>query len=380
MFDECEDIYINGYDKKIKFKDSLEYWKDKFQRVVKFIHDKMHGIFGDKDDKYKEMADNIYFDLKIVYNLVCREVYMYIFLGIVGELATVVGSVAISLNGAFDSVLEISKNGYKIDKSVLDEYEKRQAEEKKEKTNGFKKALGVVLLFVPGVNLLRAGIANIKMKKSVMNDPQIKEALIPMTDSEKEQYAKMEGKMQKLAFTAFTTAKENEQEEFFGFIGKRPIVVDHGLTSLSYEELIPLAYTLDEVKRLNEATTYSYRIGKIDGKNVAVIGIPNPDSPVSRIQFKSEDYKITHAYDKMTEEEAQDKTFIVYPFTTHNEEEVQKVIEEIKQFRIDGTRANLELVPKQTIFEPAYVPTETKETIVEEQGPVLKKTLYPKGK
>ncbi len=306
---------------------------------------------------------------------------MYIFLGIVGELATVVGSVAITLNGVLDSVLEISKNGYKIDKSVLDEYEKRQAEQKKEKTNGLKKALGVVLLFVPGVNLLRAGIANIKMKKSVMNDPQIKEALIPMTDREKEQYAKMEGKMQKLTFTAFTTAKENE-EEFFGFVGKRAIVVDHGLTSLYYEELTPLAYTLDEVKKLNEATTYSYRLGKIDGKNVAIIGIPNPDSPVSRIQFKSEDYKITHAYDKMTEEEAQDKTFIVYPFTTHNEEEVQKVIEKIKQFRIDGTRrANLEPVPKQTIFEQAYVPTETEETIVEEQqGPVLKKTLYPKGK
>ena len=60
MFDECEDIYINGYDKKIKFKDSLEYWKDKFQRVVKFIHDKMHGIFGDKNDEYKEIADNLF--------------------------------------------------------------------------------------------------------------------------------------------------------------------------------------------------------------------------------------------------------------------------------------------------------------------------------
>ncbi|MDD6223594.1 MAG: hypothetical protein PUB18_01160 [bacterium] len=34
--------------------------KDKFQRVVKFIHDKIHGIFGDKDDKYKEMADNLF--------------------------------------------------------------------------------------------------------------------------------------------------------------------------------------------------------------------------------------------------------------------------------------------------------------------------------
>lgn len=27
MFDECDDIYINGHDKKIKFKDLLEYIK-----------------------------------------------------------------------------------------------------------------------------------------------------------------------------------------------------------------------------------------------------------------------------------------------------------------------------------------------------------------
>ena len=28
--------------------------------MVKFIHDKIHGIFDDKDDKYKEMADNLF--------------------------------------------------------------------------------------------------------------------------------------------------------------------------------------------------------------------------------------------------------------------------------------------------------------------------------
>lgn len=28
MFDKCDDIYINGYDKKIKFKDLLEYIKN----------------------------------------------------------------------------------------------------------------------------------------------------------------------------------------------------------------------------------------------------------------------------------------------------------------------------------------------------------------
>ena len=38
----------------------MDYWKDKLQRLVKFIHDKIHGIFGDKDEKYKEMADNLF--------------------------------------------------------------------------------------------------------------------------------------------------------------------------------------------------------------------------------------------------------------------------------------------------------------------------------
>ena len=59
---------LNNKDNEISFlkskikdlKDSLDYWKDKFQRVIKFIHDKIHGIFGDKDEKYKEIADNLF--------------------------------------------------------------------------------------------------------------------------------------------------------------------------------------------------------------------------------------------------------------------------------------------------------------------------------
>ncbi len=298
---------------------------------------------------------------------------MIIFLGIVGELATVIGSVAITFNAGLDSVLEISKNGYKIDKSVLDEVQKKQAEEKNKKNTLANRILGTVLLLVPGVNLINASVKGVKTKKSVMNDPQIKEAIVPMTEKEKEQYAKMEGKLQKLTFTAFTSSKENE-EEFLGFIGKRPIAVNHGLTSLFYEELMPLDYTLDEVKRLNEATTYSYRIGKIDGKNIAIIGIPNPNSPVSKIQFKTEDYKITHTYEKMTEEEAQDKTFTVYPFTTDDDTQanVEEVIQEIKKSRIDSaTKANLEALNLQPGLEQENISTEAKE----QKGPRLVRTI-----
>ena len=51
---------------------------------------------------------------------------MVIFLGILGEVATIVGSIAITINAGLDSILEISKNGYKIDKNILDEVQKKQ--------------------------------------------------------------------------------------------------------------------------------------------------------------------------------------------------------------------------------------------------------------
>ncbi len=294
---------------------------------------------------------------------------MIIFLGIVGELATIIGSVVITVNAELDSVLEISKNGYKIEKSVLDEIQKKQAEEK-QKLNLAKKIEGAVLLLLPGINLINASIKGAKLKKSVMNDPQIKEAIVPMTEKEKEQYAKMEGKLQKLAFTTFTASKKDEKE-FFGFIGKRPIVVDHGLTSLYYEPLISLDYTLDEVKRLNEATTYSYRIGKVDGKNVAIIGIPNPNSPVSRVQFKNEDYSVIHTYEKMTLEEAQDKTFTVYPFMSEADENIQKVVDEIKLSRTENvTNDNLERLQVESMLDEEVTLSET------EQGPRLVKTMH----
>lgn len=271
---------------------------------------------------------------------------MIVFLIIVGELATVIGSAVIMGNATLDSILEIPKNGYKVDKEVIEEIQKQQAEEKKVKTSLFNRILGTILLLTPGVNLLNASIKGYRIKKSVINDPKVKEFLVPMTEEEKEQYAKIEGKLQKVAFTAFTSGREDEEEEFIGFNGNRTLVLDHGLTSLYYEELMPLEYTLDEVKRLNDATTYSYRIGQIDGKNVAVIGIPNSESSISRIKFKSEDYNITHDYVKMSEEEAQDKTFTVYPFTIHDDtkDDVEKIIQEIKQSRIDSaTKANVDV-------------------------------------
>jgi len=58
---EIDESLVSRLKSKMEdLKDTLDYWKDKFQRVVKYIHDKIHCIFGDKDDKYKEMADNLF--------------------------------------------------------------------------------------------------------------------------------------------------------------------------------------------------------------------------------------------------------------------------------------------------------------------------------
>ena len=270
---------------------------------------------------------------------------MLIFLAIVGELATIGITAYITVNGVLDTILEISNNGYKIDKRAVEKYQSQQQEIKKKNITTLKRILGAIGLFTPGYNILNSAIAVHKMKKEIMNTPEIKEAIVPMTEEEKEQYAKMEGKFQKIAFASISIDNDDNEQEFVGFPGHRALVVDHGLTTMYNDELLPLGYTLDEVKRLNDATGFSYRIGKMDGKNVAIIGIPNSESAVSRLRFKSEDYDVTHDYEQMSEEEAQDQTFSIYPFMVRDDdvENMQKIIEEIKESRVEAaTQANLD--------------------------------------
>ena len=306
---------------------------------------------------------------------------MMIFLGIIVELATVAGTLAIIVRSEIDAVIKIPENGYKIDKDTFEKWRKQRAETVKEITP-FKKWKFLFFLVFPGVNLINATIRGIQLKRSVMNDPQIQEALIPMTQEEKDFYSRLEGRFQKVMCATFSIAKK-EEEEFMGFVGKHPIIVDHGLMSIYNEKLLPLAYTLDEVKRLNEATTYSYRIGKVDGRNVAIIGIPNSNKAVCRLEFVKEDGGVKHTYESISEEEAQNSTFIVYPFSSDDEEKVQKVIEEIRASRIQNAK-KVTAVSSQnnqttsTYLDALQLPNENLVDIQAKEncGPVLKKSLF----
>ena len=42
-------------------KNTLEYWKDKFEKLISFLHDKLHSWY-DKDDKYIDVVNDMYDD------------------------------------------------------------------------------------------------------------------------------------------------------------------------------------------------------------------------------------------------------------------------------------------------------------------------------
>ena len=42
-------------------KTTLDYWKDKFEKLISFLHDKLHSQY-DKDDKYIDVVNDMYED------------------------------------------------------------------------------------------------------------------------------------------------------------------------------------------------------------------------------------------------------------------------------------------------------------------------------
>lgn len=84
---------------------------------------------------------------------------MYIVVGTIFGLATIVGSAVISLNTNIKTKLSISKKGYKIE-----EIEKAIIDGKIENDG----KLGSVLLFVPGINLMYVGLNRVIIKSDIM--------------------------------------------------------------------------------------------------------------------------------------------------------------------------------------------------------------------
>ena len=57
-----KDNEISFFKSKINdLKNIIEYWKDKFEKLISFLHDKLHSWY-DKDDKYIDVVNEMYDD------------------------------------------------------------------------------------------------------------------------------------------------------------------------------------------------------------------------------------------------------------------------------------------------------------------------------
>ncbi len=232
---------------------------------------------------------------------------MTIALGLFLELISVASSYFININSGAEAVLELTKNGYKIDYDTYEKYIEKVSKEFN-KNKYFK----ILLLLLPGINIINAFINKNKYKKDMVNDRLIRESKVPMTDKEIEQFNNIKYKYNQLLYTLFLFTNTNEEKELI-FDGIQPIIIDNCLLKLE-EKLLPLAYTLEEVMYLNNLTNNSYRLGKVDGVNTAIIGIPNSQYKVLRVNYDFENELETHDFNEISLEEAKDKTFIVYLF------------------------------------------------------------------
>ena len=79
---------------------------------------------------------------------------MYIFLGIVLELATIIGTLAYNAKIIMDSILIIPEHGYRIDYMTLRNLNAKPYTKSQKLRKALGKALGAVLTLVPIINLL----------------------------------------------------------------------------------------------------------------------------------------------------------------------------------------------------------------------------------
>lgn len=293
---------------------------------------------------------------------------MTILLAILIEILSVVGSSVIALKGATDALLQIPENGYKLDMETLQKYQQQYLQNNDKKRRGLAK----ILLFTPGVNLIFMTVNSYKFKRNVMNDETVRKTLIAMTDDEKEEYAKIDNYFEKVLFTL---ASEKD-----AIIRKNSSGIQVG-TAAIYNEALPEVYTVEEVKRLNDVTKDTYRLGIIDGVPTAIIGIPGEDRPVKIIKFKDEDYKVSHKYVHISEWTARDKSFVVYPFFNHYPEELEKCNREIIEARNNENvkrgveQTSVVSTTNKIVVEPQidYLYEEEDTTIGEVSGPTLVK-------
>jgi hypothetical protein len=293
---------------------------------------------------------------------------MNIGLVVLAELLSMGFTGVVNVINVLNVVIDIAEDGYVLNRDKVMEVKENNKWIKNKEDKVINK-LKTISFFIPVVNILVAALDNIGLKDRIIKEYKANDVLVELSEKDIEYFKSLKTKMQKILYITAQYDKKDGQE-VIGFMGNTPlVVVDHDLSRLNYEKLLPLDYTLNEVKLLNNLTGYSYRAGTIDDENVAVIGIPNPNSTLKRVEYPNDNFITAHKYVKMDLEEAKDKTFTVYPFTYDGEikRNLDVAVEEIKQKRLNNYNCEEVYTPQiEEFFEEVYNPTQSEVPLNEE--------------
>ena len=251
----------------------------------------------------------------------------------VAQVTTMLASIGIKGNTYNKTYKKIGDKGYKISADKVEELLNDRPKERK-----IVQLVDALLFLIPFINVASAVIKRQYDIKKVNESIEKHEALIPMTEEEKLQYSKFNSTLKKATFVSCYDSFSKALDEIKVFIDDENTILKQHIAQLYYEKLPAISYTLEEVKKLSTSIDSSYKLGKIEGINTAIIGLPE-DCYIDKVIMKKEDSLERYQYEIMDEENIETEKFIIYPFgVDFNENDklkacYQKIVDERDKFR-----------------------------------------------
>lgn len=198
--------------------------------------------------------------------------------------------------------------------------------------------LALLAIFIPGINFIYARIKKRMTIKAILNEALKQNLLIPMTDIEKEVYNMIVTNESKLGYINKISILD-KKEEVVGIQDGIVLIKSPDSIATKEQKLFPISYTLEDIKKLSIFAGGTYILGYTKDQNIAFIGLPSGFSKkVNKIFIEENEITSEYSYTVMTDEEAKDKKFVVYPVEPVND--IEDCVNEIRENRHKNTSSN----------------------------------------
>ena len=233
---------------------------------------------------------------------------------ILSQLVTMFISVAIKMNKFLKTYKKIGDNGFKIDSQKMENISNKKEESNLKKS--IINVLDLILFFIPGINMISASISSNITKTEFLKRLEQNNALIPMTDEEYEFYNNLSSISKKINFVSYHDEISKRIDYIKTLLDEERTVLEKNIAQLYYDKLPPIAYTLEGIKKLSNAIDSNYKVGIMDGINVAIIGLPKEECKINYVILRNKNSLEQYEYKELNEKDINNNNnkFIVYPF------------------------------------------------------------------